>query len=69
MDTVADFTVGLDLIRIAHRVFDALTLGVVTAEQFDAHFDYSGGLLEYHGKPVARFTGAPAIDEDDLLVV
>ena len=41
----------------------------MTAEEFASHFDYAGGLLEYNGKPVARFVGAPAIDADDLLVV
>ncbi len=54
VDAVTDFTVGLDLICIAHKVVGALTLGVVTAEEFAAHFDYSGGLLEYDGKPVAQ---------------
>ena len=66
---ITDFTVGLDLIRIAHKVFGALPLGVVRALQFDAHFDHEDGVLGYHGKAVAKLTGAPAIDEGDLLVV
>jgi serralysin len=69
VDTVTDFADGLDIIRVSHKVFDALSFGAVTAEEFAAHFDYAGGLLEYNGKPVARFVGAPAIDADDLLVV
>jgi serralysin len=68
-DTIIDFTVGSDIIRLAQGVFSALSLGAVTAEAFDAHFDYVGGVLEYHGKAIATLSGAPAIDEGDLLVV
>ena len=69
LDSIRDFTVGQDVIRLAHKVFGALSLGAVTTEQFDAHFDYSGGLLEYNGKPVAKLEGSPAIDAGDLIVV
>lgn len=69
LDTVSDFTVGQDIIRLAREVFDALSLGAVSEAAFDAHFDYAGGVLEYHGKAVVKLTGAPAIDGDDLFVV
>ena len=68
-DTISDFTLGQDIIRLAHKVFGALSLGAVTADAFDAHFDYAGGVLKYDGKAIAMLTGAPAIDEGDLLVV
>ncbi len=69
VDTIRDFTVGEDIIRLAQKVFDALSPGVLTAEAFDTHFDYAGGVLAYQGKAFAQLNGAPAIDEGDLLVV
>jgi Ca2+-binding RTX toxin-like protein len=69
VDTIRDFTVGQDVIRLAQKVFDALAPGAVTAEAFDTHFDYADGVLSYHGKTIARLNGAPAIDAGDLLVV
>ena len=69
IDTIRDFTVGQDIIRLAQKVFDALSPGALTAEAFDTHFDYAGGVLSYHGKAIAKLNGAPAIDEGDLLVV
>ena len=69
IDTIRDFTLGQDIIRLAQKVFDALSLGAVTADAFDTHFDYAEGVLFYHGKAIARLNGAPAIDEGDLFVV
>jgi Ca2+-binding RTX toxin-like protein len=69
IDTIRDFTVGQDIIRLAQKVFEALSPGALTAEAFDTHFDYEGGVLAYHGKAIAMLNGAPAIDEGDLLVV
>ena len=42
IDTIRDFTVGQDIIRLAHKVFDALSPGALTADAFDTHFDYAG---------------------------
>lgn len=69
LDTITDFAVGEDLIRLAQEAFSKLTKGAVSTEQFDTHFDYSGGVLSYRGKEVVKLKGAPAIDHDDLLVV
>ena len=55
--------------KVQRKVFDALSPGAVSASQFDTHFDYSGGVLEYHGKAVVKLKGAPVVDEGDLLVV
>jgi Ca2+-binding RTX toxin-like protein len=69
LDTIRDFVAGEDFIRLARKVFDALSLGAVSEAAFDSHFDYSRGVLEYHGKAIAKLIGAPVIDEGDLLVV
>jgi Ca2+-binding RTX toxin-like protein len=69
VDTIRDFTIGQDIIRLAQKIFDALSPGVLTAEAFETHFDYADGVLAYHGKAIARLNGTPAIDEGDLLVV
>jgi serralysin len=69
IDTIRDFTVGQDIIRLVQGVFGALSPGALTADAFAAHFDYAAGVLSYHGKAIARLNGAPSIDEGDLWVV
>jgi hypothetical protein len=69
VDKVKDFTFGHDVIQLAKKVFKALSPGAVTAGDFDAHFDYAGGILSYRGKAIVKLNGAPEIDEGDLLVV
>ena len=54
VDTIRDFTVGQDVIRLAQKVFGALSPRRRDGGAFDAHFDYAGGVLEYNGKPVAQ---------------
>lgn len=68
-DVIKDFVSGEDVVHLARNVVKALDAGVVTAEEFAAHLSYGHGVLEYHGKAIARLKGAPAIDEHDLLVV
>ncbi|HET7717482.1 MAG TPA: M10 family metallopeptidase, partial [Bauldia sp.] len=69
VDTIRDFTPGADLLWLSHAVFDAIGPGLMSAADFAGQFDYANGLLKYHGKPVVRLAGAPAIDEGDLVIV
>ena len=68
-DIIKDFVPGEDVVQLAHSLVKALDTGVVTAQEFAAHLSYDNGVLEYHGKAIAKLKGAPAIDEHDLLVV
>ena len=70
VDKVTDFTHGSDAILLSHAIFGGLTLGELTASEFDAHIDYtSKGALKFDGHTFAKLDAGLTIDHTDFLVV
>jgi Ca2+-binding RTX toxin-like protein len=70
LDKIKDFDDLHDILLLSQKIFTGLTVGAMSATQFDDHIDYTGkGQLKYDGKAFAKLSPGLDIDHTDFLVV
>lgn len=69
-DTITDFSsLEGDKLELLQSGFNKLSLGQLSVNQFERHFDFTNQILSYRGEAIAQLSGVSDLTHSDIIVV